>query len=74
VGSIILDLSQKTIKLIIRDDGIGFSIPNSQSELANRGHFGLLGMKERATLIKANLSISASPGKGTTITIELNKK
>lgn len=73
-GSITLDVSKNEGKLIIHDDGMGFSLPDSNADLSDHGHFGLLSMKERADLIKANLSIFSSPGKGTIITVEFGKK
>jgi signal transduction histidine kinase len=35
------------------------------------GHFGLLGIQERAELISARLQIESTPGKGTRLTISL---
>lgn len=52
--------------MTIRDDGIGF-VP----EAVPTGHFGLLGIKERARLIGANLVIHSVIGQGTTIELTL---
>jgi len=54
--------------LEIRDDGRGFT-PPALSDLAAAGHFGLLGMHERAQLIGAALDIRSNPGAGTTIVL-----
>ncbi len=53
----------------VRDDGQGFSAPHRITDLSANGHFGLMGMHERATLIGAHLQIESAPGQGTTITI-----
>jgi signal transduction histidine kinase len=53
------------------DDGIGFEIPESLTDLSLSGHYGLLGMHERAELIGATLEIRSSPGKGTSRVITL---
>ena len=40
------------------------------TDLPRNGHFGLIGMYERAELAGADLTIASQPGKGTMITIE----
>jgi signal transduction histidine kinase len=55
--------------LAIRDDGCGFSVPESPAEMTGSGHFGLLGIQERAEIIGARLLIESSPGEGTHLTI-----
>jgi signal transduction histidine kinase len=56
----------------IRDDGKGFFVPDNPGEFPKRGHFGLLGLHERAELIGAELLIDSKPGNGTTIRISLS--
>ena len=56
------------LNLIVRDDGIGFTPPDQPTDLARQGHFGLIGMYERALLYGGQLAITSSPGAGTTIT------
>jgi signal transduction histidine kinase/ligand-binding sensor domain-containing protein len=58
------------LTLTITDDGRGFSL-GEEKTLAAHGHFGLQGMRERASQIGADLSIVTSPGKGTRITLVL---
>ena len=55
----------------IQDDGHGFDPPGRIGELAARGHYGLLGMHERAQLAGARLSLESGPGRGTLVTVEL---
>jgi signal transduction histidine kinase len=59
------------IKMQIGDNGIGFETPNTPADFAPSGHFGLLGMYERADLIGARLVIHSTPGKGTQLTVQL---
>jgi len=47
------------------DDGAGFD-PSREPE----GHFGLIGMRERAEKIGAKINFQSTPGEGTTVTIE----
>lgn len=53
----------------VSDDGIGFN-PNYEPD----GHFGLIGMRERAEKIGADIEFLSEPGVGTTITIEWGNK
>lgn len=59
------------VEIQIKDNGKGFALPSSPSEFPKKGHFGLLGLYERADLIKAKLDVVSSPGVGTTISINL---
>jgi len=61
----------KEIKLEVTDDGVGFSVPKSPTDFAPSGHFGLLGMGERADLIGARLEVSSEAGRGTRLSVRL---
>lgn len=52
------------LQLAIADDGVGF--PSGQQPF---GHFGLIGMRERADEIDAELTVTSSPGSGTTVAV-----
>jgi len=66
-----MEFNSQAVRLEITDDGKGFEIPKTPAEFTPEGHFGLLGLYERAELIGAHLKISSSPGKGTHLNIEL---
>jgi signal transduction histidine kinase len=55
----------------VRDDGVGFVPPQRMSDLAASGHYGLMGMQERAQLVGAQLAVRSRPGMGTTIEAHL---
>jgi signal transduction histidine kinase len=59
------------VVLQIKDDGRGFTVPKSPAEFAPSGHFGLMGLYERAELIGARLEIQSSPGQGVELRITL---
>jgi signal transduction histidine kinase len=59
------------VSLQVSDDGIGFELPKSSAEYAAYGHYGLLGLQERAELIGASLNIRTSSGKGTHLTVTI---
>jgi signal transduction histidine kinase len=57
------------LALSIRDDGRGFTVPQTLHDLAAGGHFGLVGIQERADLIGGQLTIRSAPGEGTTVRV-----
>jgi PAS domain S-box-containing protein len=61
---IVLEQGADQWSLIIEDDGIGFDPSSGEAE--HRG-FGLVGMRERAALVGAELQIESAPGQGTTV-------
>jgi signal transduction histidine kinase len=66
-----IDFSPSTVTLKVEDDGVGFNMPDSPAEYAAKGHFGLLGLHERAELIGAVLSIKSSAGNGSSLMVTL---
>ena len=54
------------------DDGVGFEVPESPSEFAPGGHFGLLGIHERSEMIGAKLEIHSRPSEGSQITVTVH--
>jgi signal transduction histidine kinase len=70
-ASVSINFSPSTVILKVEDDGLGFNLPDNPSEYATKGHFGLLGLHERAELIGAILSIRSSVGKGTNMMVTL---
>jgi signal transduction histidine kinase len=52
-------------RLTVRDDGRGFRVDPDFRSYA--GHWGLLGMGEQSNRIGARLSVSSTPGRGTTV-------
>lgn len=66
---ITLDMDDRQYRLVISDDGAGFD-PNLKDP-SGAPHFGLIGMRERASKIGASLDIASQPGNGTTVTVTL---
>ncbi len=69
--SLSITFKPDAVILTISDNGCGFQVPASPAELAPAGHFGLLGLHERAELIGAHLDIQSSPGHGTLVIVQL---
>jgi signal transduction histidine kinase len=66
-----LCLEKTHLTLRIADNGSGFAVPSRPNYLAQEGHFGLLGMKERAQLHSGALQIESQASLGTTVTVRL---
>lgn len=58
-------------ELTVSDNGIGFTVPQSPTDLVPAGHLGLMGMHERASLIGGRLEIESAPGKGTRLRVRV---
>jgi signal transduction histidine kinase len=66
---VVLDFTSKEVQLQIRDNGCGFE-PTSW-EVSKRGHFGLLGIRERVASLFGMLSVDSAPGKGTRLLVTI---
>jgi signal transduction histidine kinase/ligand-binding sensor domain-containing protein len=66
-----VELSYTTdhLALRVRDDGHGFD-PETLT-LTGSGHYGLIGMRERAERIGGHLTLNSRPGCGTELTVEV---
>ncbi|HEY4723268.1 MAG TPA: ATP-binding protein, partial [Anaerolineae bacterium] len=64
-------LAQKNggLKLNITDDGRGFDDASIGDE-----RFGLMGMRERAEMIGAELKVDSTVGQGTTVELTINNE
>ena len=66
--SVIVERERGFLRLIVEDDGDGFDAAATFGDLVPpRGRFGLLGMRERLSLVQGTLSVESEPGRGTTI-------
>jgi len=63
-----VDYQPRSIVLRIDDDGQGFD--PTRLPPAERPHFGLLGMSERAKQMGARLTVKSRPGEGTEVLVE----
>lgn len=60
-----------SVTLSIHDDGCGFRIPARLNDLAEREHYGLLGVAERVAEVKGRLTLRSQPGMGTQIVVQI---
>jgi len=60
----------RRVTLSVEDDGAGFTPPEMPDALTGKGHFGLVGMRERTSLLGGHLDIVSRPGEGTRVTAQ----
>jgi signal transduction histidine kinase len=62
-------LEPDRVELTIEDDGQGFDAQKrlDLNQPESRSHFGLIGMRERAALINAQIQFDSEPGQGTRV-------
>ena len=65
-----LAAGDQAVDLTIRDDGVGFD-PEHAARLLKDGHFGLVGMRERAEMGGGRMELDSRPDQGTTIHLTL---
>ncbi|HTK05779.1 MAG TPA: sensor histidine kinase [Ktedonobacteraceae bacterium] len=59
---------ETTLLIEVCDDGIGF---DSTAVIAQDGHYGLLGLRERARLVGGHFEVASTPGKGTILRLSV---
>lgn len=71
-ASVILMRTTKDTLLLIEDDGVGFDL--AQADRDGLAHMGLIGMRERATLLGAEFTLESTPGNGVTIRVTITEE
>jgi signal transduction histidine kinase len=66
-----IKFSDDSIEIAIKDNGIGFEMPDFIGDSASRGKLGVVGMNERAHLIGGNFNVDSQVGKGTIISVRV---
>jgi two-component system sensor kinase len=62
---VVWDVRGGSFELVVRDDGRGFETARGVRDSA----YGLVGMRERADVIGARLTIDSQPDQGTTVRV-----
>lgn len=62
-----LNFTDQDLELALADDGVGFLVDDRPGP--DGGHFGLLGMSERAQMLGAEVSVRSSPQRGSVVSI-----
>ena len=59
------------IRMLIQDDGRGFTAPERMGDLVSSGRLGLVGMHERARTLGGTVTIDSKPGRGTKVSVDV---
>jgi signal transduction histidine kinase len=66
-----LRFGSDSVVLSIYDNGLGFATPRNYTTLTRQGHYGLMGMHERAQLAGGSLLVESQPGEGTRVVVTI---
>jgi signal transduction histidine kinase len=61
--------TDRRLRLSVRDDGRGLTMPTHEDGAG--GHFGMTGMRERASAIGATLAVTSAAGRGTAVRLDV---
>jgi two-component system sensor histidine kinase DegS len=70
-AQVVIEFAQDKVKVTVSDNGRGFSLSGGLDDLPRSGKLGLAGMQERAGLLGGTLKVKSTPGKGTTLIVEV---
>ena len=65
---VVLDYGWRRLRITITDDGRGFDRAHA---MTRAGHWGLLGMRERASRIGGRLTLTSTPGAGAVVAVDV---
>ncbi len=68
-ATVSIDCIDTKLRIIVRDDGVGFDISAINPYLAKDGGFGLLNVRERINYLGGTFTIDSEAGKGTRVEI-----
>ncbi len=66
-----VNFTAEGLGLSVTDDGLGFDLPPRPDVFTRVGQFGLMGMRERATLLGGSFHVNTAPGEGTQVTAHI---
>ena len=66
-----LHVQREQVTLRVRDDGVGFQVPDRLSHLAKENHFGLVGLEEYVGVVNGKLKVASRPGAGTEVCVRV---
>jgi signal transduction histidine kinase len=71
IVKIMINTTESEINLQVEDNGIGFDVKTALTKGLEDPSWGLLGMRERASLVGGNCEIISEPEKGTIIMVKI---
>jgi|GEM_PF-2021747 len=67
--SIRIDRREKSVRMVIEDDGKGFDLSQLERTTRQQEGFGLFSIRERLTYVGGKFAIESRPGEGTKVTL-----
>lgn len=67
-----IKLAKEKIKITVKDNGIGFNPAKLKTASIRGSGFGLISIRERLKCLEGMLNVRSSPGKGTSVEVEVN--
>ena len=64
-----LDFRNGAVGLEVEDDGVGFDVASVSESADERRGWGILGMRERASLLGGTFQITSEPANGTRVKV-----
>jgi signal transduction histidine kinase len=66
-----VEFEEDRVRVSVQDNGQGFEVRGTTSDLASMGKFGLVGIAERAQLVGGRFSVQSEVDEGTTIIVDV---
>jgi signal transduction histidine kinase len=66
-----LSQGEDEVRLVVRDDGVGFDLVEARRRAARGASLGLSGMQERIELLGGQFTVESEPGHGTSLRIRV---
>jgi signal transduction histidine kinase len=70
-AAVLLEASEKEVSMIVEDNGRGFAANGAISDDKLPKRLGLLGIRERLSLVAGTLEVESAPGRGCTLYIRV---
>lgn len=69
--SLEITFQTQMVKIVVKDNGVGFHVDQMESRAKHSTHFGLIGMRERVELLEGRMEIESAINEGTKLTIHI---
>ncbi len=69
--SVAVECQQNIVQVMVEDDGKGFETERLSCKATTEGRLGVVGMQERAAMVKGTLDIESTPGAGTAVFVRI---
>jgi two-component system sensor histidine kinase DegS len=62
---------QQMVKIMVKDNGIGFIVEQIDRKIDKGSHYGLMGMRERVELLEGRMEVESDKGTGTKVSMTI---